>query len=115
MKKVNEVIYNKLLAQAEEAKETGLTKLANNIFEAIGAYPEDESAEYSHEELEADISKDLWKAATNFISYYGINSVDVEKLNVVLESFAEKLVEDLKETLDVKNDFGPNEPKVFGE
>lgn len=115
MKKVNKVIYNKLLAQAEEAKETGMTKLASNILEAIGSYPEDEVQEYSSDELESDINKDLWKTATNLIKYYEVESVDVEKLNAVLESFAEKLVDELKTTLDIENDLGPNEPKVFGE
>ena len=45
--KLNSTIYNKLFAQAEEAKEQGLVKLADHIMDAIEKQPEVEVPEYS--------------------------------------------------------------------
>ena len=46
MKKLNEVIYNKLLLQANEAKAQGMERLATGVLNSLGAVPEDEEAHY---------------------------------------------------------------------
>ena len=68
--KLNETIYRKLIAQAEEAREQGLTKLADSIFEAIGSEEEPMPIEYSYTKLQDDIHLDLWKLATRIALYY---------------------------------------------
>ncbi len=116
MKKLNSVVYNKLLAQAEEAKTQGLTKLAAGILGAIGAHPNDEVSEYSYQELQDDIHRDLWKVATRLLHYYDVDSLDAEKLDTEILVWAAKMVDGLEESLGVDSVLvGPLEPKVPGQ
>lgn|SRR5574339_257878 len=116
MKKLNSVVYHKLLLQAEEAKEQKLTKLASGIMNALGPYPEDETVEYAYGQLNEDVHQEMWKLATHVIQYYGIESVDAQKLDEVLESLANKFVNELESSLGVESVVkGPFEPKVPGE
>lgn len=116
MKKINSVIYNKLFAQAEEAKSQGLTALASGILEAIGPYPNEENSNYSYAQLQEDIHRDIWKMATRLMHYYDVQSLDAEKLDQEILVLASKIVDDLEGTLGVDSIvLGPLEPKVFGE
>lgn len=114
MKKLNETIYNRLLCQAEEAKERGLHKLANGVIQSLGPVPEDEKIQYSYGELEQDIYNGLWKLATNVLKYYDVQSVDAEKLHEILESVAFRFINEMEHTVDVTWE-SPLEPKVPGE
>jgi hypothetical protein len=115
MTKLNSIIYKKLCAQAEEAKENGMTKLASNVMESIkegGAQP----YEYSYDQLKDDVQKSLWKAAVQVMKYYNVDHADVKLLDKGISIFASKLIEELEEDLGAdKIMVGPNEPKVFGE
>ena len=114
--KLSSIIYNKLLLQAEEAKEHEMTKLASAIEEAIGEMPSDDKKEYTYNKLQDDIYNDLWKVATKIIAYYDVNSADVSKIDKVLDVYAEKMIDELETTLGVEEVVkGPFEPKVPGE
>lgn len=116
MKKLNNVIYYKLLLQAEEAKEQGLSKLGHGILGALTPYPEDEPVAYSLGELNDDIYRNLWALSTNVLKYYDLQSADVEKINETIEIFAEKFVSELENALGVDSaTVGPLEPKLPGE
>lgn len=116
MKKLNEVVYKKLYAQAEEAKEQGKVKLASDIFEAIGPFANDEVSEYTYSQLREDVQRDLWKVATRLLHYYDVDSVDAEKVNAEIVHWASKLVDGLETTLQVDDVLsGPFEPKVPGQ
>ena len=116
MKKLNSVIYNKLLAQADEAKYRKLPKLAAGILGSLGPVPEDENVKYNFSELQNDVYQELWKVATCVIKYHDLKTVDAERVHQVLDSFASKIIEDIEQSLDVKNDaIGPLEDKVLGE
>ncbi len=116
MKKINAVIYNKLLAQAEEAKSQGLGSLASSILEALGPYPDEEKATYSYSSLKEDIHRDLWKMATRLMYYYDVQSLDAEKLDETIVEWADKVVTAMEDTMRV-NDVvvGPLEPSVPGQ
>lgn len=116
MKKLNKIIYNKLLLQAQEAKDNGFKKLANNIFETIGSVPEDEDVKYSYSELKSDIEIGLWKIASNIMKYYDLDSIDAQKLDSTIEVLAENFVEEIEKTLDIEpTTIGPLEDKVLGQ
>lgn len=116
MKKLNQVLYNKLLAQAEEAKTLGLTSLASGICEAIGPYANDEASEYTYRQLQDDIRRDLWKAATRLMHYYDLESLDAQKLDRELAVQASKMIEELEQAMGVDSVVvGPLEPKVPGQ
>lgn len=116
MAKINSVIYNKLLLQAQEAKEQGMTKLSSDIYGAIGSVPEDESLEYSHIKMSDDVHQGLWKLATYILKYHDIESVDAEKIDQVIESLASKFVDEIEISLGIEGSrIGPLEPKLPGE
>ena len=66
-------LYNKIQLQVEEAKEFGLTKLAEQASII-------ESKDISFAELDNTIDENLWKIASNIINYSNANSVDIVKL-----------------------------------
>ena len=116
MKKLGNIAYNKLLLQGEEAKERGMEKLANSIFNAIGPTPRDkEDFIYSKNDLETDIKNNLWKTATNVIAYYDVNSIDAEKVNDIIEVFAKEFIDQLKAKLKVQEEVGKFEPPLPGQ
>lgn len=116
MKKLNSVIYNKLLLQAEEAKEQGMTKLAAGVMGALTAIPEEEISKYSSEELNEDIHNYLWKIAVHIIKYYDLSSVDAEKVNEALEFSGQTVLNAVCASLGVNScDIGANEPELPGE
>lgn len=116
MTKFNPVIYRKLVAQAEEAREQGMIKLADSIMNAIGSEPTDEVSVYSHSQLKNDIHYDMWKLASRLMVYYDLESVDAEKLDTAILSWASKITDDLENTLGVDSVVkGPLEPIVPGE
>jgi hypothetical protein len=114
MKKLNKIIYDKMLIQAEEAKFQGLTKLASNVFEALGSTPDEENASYSKSELVEDIEKDIWKAVTNVLSYHDIDSADAEALDEIVSDLSQKLLEEVESKLDAGG-LSSKEEKVLGE
>lgn len=115
MKKLNSVIYEKMILQAEEAKEQNMTKLATAILGSLTSSPEDEIITYSSGELNNDIYKGLWKLSANVIKYHDLQSVDVEKINETIEILAEKFIENLEISLGVeKGTIGAIEGKLPG-
>lgn len=115
MKKFNEVIKNKLILQAEEARDQKFVKLAEALESTLNETSDLDSTEYSHEEMYANIYKDLWVAAANVIKYYDVESVDAVKVSQVLEEMTNIIVKNVANAIDVDNTLGPLEPKVPGE
>lgn len=116
MKKLNSVIYHKLLLQAEEAKEQGLEKLASGILNTLGPLPEDEVVQYNYEQLEDDVYQGMWRLAACVIKYHDLKSADAAKVHEVLDSLASKLIKEVEQSLSVDNTrVGPLEDKVPGE
>jgi len=114
--KLNPIIFKKLALQADEAKDRGLNKLADNINIAI----QDDSTQplntYAYVDLQEHVCQDLWKIATKLIAYYNLESVDAEKIEKIIRYASEKLMDELEINLGVDNILvGPLEPKLFGE
>jgi hypothetical protein len=116
MKKLNSVVYHKLLLQAQEAKTQNLTKLASGILGAMAPIPEDERVQYDRQQLHNDIYDGLWKLASNVIKYYDVESADVSKIHDRLEALADKFVEEMEQSLGVEDVIaGPFEPALPGQ
>ena len=118
MKKLNKVIYNKLILQAEQAREFNMHKLANNILNTIGSIPKDNSEElekYAFTELEDDVSNLLWKIAYRVMDYYNLDSVDIKKIESCIDDLSDKVINELKQPMNIEKNFGEKEPKVIGE
>lgn len=115
MTKLNSTIYNKLLLQAQEAKDQGMVKLASSVLNCIGALPEEDKVQYSLYNLESDVHKEMWKVAASVLKYHDLTSVDIERLDSVIESFASKFVVELEENLGVESLIGKLEEKLPGQ
>ncbi|CAB4196501.1 hypothetical protein UFOVP1290_21 [uncultured Caudovirales phage] len=116
MKKLNHIVYNKLLLQAEEAKHQQLTKLASNILDAVSDGPDNQLQEYASIDMDDDINAGLWKLATCVLKHHNVLSVDAEKLNEVIESFANKFVNDVQTSVCINSlQIGELEPKLPGQ
>jgi hypothetical protein len=116
MKKLNAIVHNKLLLQAEEAKEQDLVKLASGLESMLNSSPQDEVGNYNFNELQEDVYQELWRVAACVIKYHDLESADAGKIHEVLESFASKLIEEVERSLNVDDtQVGPLETKVPGE
>lgn len=116
MRKLNSIIYNKLLLQSQEAKAQNLTKLASGVISALGPVVEDEHVQYGHQQLQDEIYDGLWKLATHVIKYHDVESADASKIHDRLEALADKFIEEIEQSLDVEGVVaGPLEPKLFGQ
>lgn len=116
MEKLGSVIYNKLLLQAEEAKEQGFNKLASNILEAIGDRCSDEIENCSYAQLKDDVCKEMWKIVRHLISFYDLQSVNAIELDKDINVWAEQVIEDVEQTLGVDQFVkGANESTLPGE
>lgn len=114
MKKLNEVIYNKIVIQANEAKELGFEKLAEEVLSVVGPVPREEEISYSLKELEANVKNNLWKIALEYINYHDLNSVDIQKVDAVLNALVPKVAHAIEQGIEADG-FGPLEPKLFGQ
>ncbi len=103
MKKLNKIIYNKLLLQAQEAKTQGINKLASAIFDTIGSMPEEEEKEYTNQELYDDVYNGLWKLVGNIIKYHNLDSVQSEKIDLVVESLTDHFISEIENTLQIED------------
>lgn len=116
MKKLNSVVYHKLLLQAQEAKTQNLTKLASGIISALGPVVEDEHVQYDRQQLQNEVYDGMWKLATHVIKYHDVDSADAGKIHDSLEALANKFIEELEQSLGVENVIaGPLEPILPGE
>lgn len=114
--KINSVIFNKLLLQAEEAKDQKLYKLASGLYSALeDKEPTDNPEIYSYNELNKDIYEGFWKLAFNFIKYYDLNSLDAQKIDETIKILADNFINELELTVGTDCVIGPNELKVPGE
>jgi len=105
-------LKNRLQLTAEEAEFQGMTKLASAITESLST----ETKSSSYDDLQDHIHKDLWKVATKLLSYYDLDSIDVEFLDKTLVSWASKISDDLEKALGVSHIVKvSSEEKVPGE
>lgn len=117
MQKLNSILYNKIILQAEEAREFGMEKLAKGALNALPKSPrnDDEDEYYPLSELKDDLYSDLWKMAVKVIDHHDLDSVDISKLDEFIEDFTESFLDSLESHLNVEDKKGKREPTSPGE
>lgn len=115
MNKLNPIVYQKILLQAQEAKIREMKKLAGAVLNGLGPTAAEEKITYSSTELKEDIYNGLWKLAFNVVGYHDLESADIEKLNNAIAFATDNFVRDIEQALDVEGKIGPNEPKLPGQ
>lgn len=117
MKKLNKVAYDRLVIQAEEAKELGLDKLAEGVLSSIGSTSRDDGEHevYSSVQLDKDVYNTLWKIAVNVLYYHDSKNVDISKVDETVSRLASVVLSEIESSLDLSNKVGGLEPKLPGE
>jgi hypothetical protein len=117
MNKLNNETYSRLVAQAEEAKELHLTKLAEDVLSTVGSVPRDDGEDftYSYEELKNNINRTLWKSAMEIIAYHDSKKADIQKIGAMVEELTEQVLSNIELAIGMSNKIGPNEPLLFGQ
>ena len=116
MNKLSNGVYKRLLAQAEEARDLKLTKLANSVLSAIGPSPCDEEALiFSYAELEENVQRSLWKIAIDIVAYHDMPKADIQKVELAVNDLTNKVLSTIENSLNSLNKVGPNEPDLPGE
>ena len=117
---INEKMFLRLAAQADEARLLKMEKLSNNLDIQVQEYAErrvrqDEAKySYSHEQMRADIEKSLWAAAIRAADYYGA-PFDAVKAQKTIDKIAEDLIEEVRVIVGSESGVGPYDVKVPGE
>jgi len=116
MRKLGHITYKRLHAQAEQAKELGLDRLANAVLSTIGSiYEENNQATYSYDELENKVYHSLWKSALEIVSYHDLVKIDIQELDKAIVELKNKVIGELEDKMKVRGQVGKNEPKLPGQ
>ncbi len=115
MIKLNAVVYQKILLQAQEAKLRDMKKLANAVLNGVGSTPPENTSVYSSIELKEDVYNGLWKLAFDVVGYHDLESADIEKLDDVIAIATDNFVKEIECALNVDGKIGPKEPKLPGQ
>lgn len=117
MIKLGKVLYERILAQASEAKELNLTELSDGVLSALGPVAREDSEDVfiSQAELEKEIYKQLWKIAFDIMAYHDAKKVDIQKIGSNLESFSKDLVQSIENSIGKQGEIGKMEPKIPGQ
>lgn len=125
--KLNDVIYNKLYLQAQEARDQGLTRIASGITKALSSnglsksgandiVGDIEMSGSQYNMLKGEVYNELWNLSSMIMSYYDLESVDAKVLDVELKDFVEKFVKMVEDTVGVDSgDVGDCEELIPGE
>lgn len=116
MNKLSKIAYERLICQAEEAKELKMEQLTDGLLSALGPMPRsEEKLTYSEAALQDTVYKALWKVALEVVAYHDLKSVDAQAINEVVADFTGKVIEEVEVSMGVKGKVGASEPKVFGQ
>ena len=115
MKTVTTTHFKRLIAQAEEARLLGLTKIAESIDSLVVDTRDDKGIHiYASKELEKDVNDALWDAAVRVSDYLGA-SPDAKAIQAEIDRYAADFIRTMCVLANVKDGVGAYEPTVPGE
>lgn len=120
MRTITENLFQRLLAQAEEAELQGLTKIAESLTNQIELHSslvrsDNDFYSYNEEEFRNDLNTQMWSAVIRIADFYGIRGFDASILQDIIEKTADNLVVDLCGGAGINHGVGLHEDMVPGE
>lgn len=120
MRTIQSSLFQRLLAQAEEADRKGLTKVASSLTtvatQQSNAVREDNGFyRYERDTFEQDLNDQLWQAVVRVADFYGIRRMDAEQVQTLVDKTAESMVADLCLGAGINHGVGAHEEPVAGE
>ncbi len=118
-KTINNSLWNRLLAQAEEAEYQGLTKIASNLTNQVDKYAsairsDDQKYHYSSASLKNDIEECCWNAIVRIADFHNtkLDAIEMQKL---VDVFAEDLMRSVSIKLGSRSGIGAYEEELPGQ
>jgi hypothetical protein len=117
MKTINEVYNARLMAEAEEADNRGLTKIAENLtrqLERTGVRSNKEPYVYSSKSFEQDVQDSLWQVILRTADFHG-TFVPSKKGQDIVDYFSKQMIDSIRKSASINNVRGAYESKLPGE
>lgn len=117
MRTVTENLKIRLIAQSEEAKIQGLTKIASHLdsqAEKVAIRKDAASYTYSNDDFQNDVEASLWSAIVRFEDFHNI-TVNASEAQDIVEKIAFDLISNLRAKTGTIHGVGAFEPTVSGE
>lgn len=119
MKKMSTSLRDKILLQAHEATEQGLTKLGSTVIAGLclpqTVWENTKSSNYNHDELVEVVQHSLWSAAMQVAAYHNLPNLDIQKIEPLIVEATDKFINQIECSYDVENKLGPFEETVPGQ
>jgi hypothetical protein len=117
MRTINEILRDRLLAQADEAEVQGFTKIASHLTDQIektSVRNNSDSYTYPSFDFKNDVEATLWDVVIRVADFHNI-SIDPKTAQEIIEKTAEDLVRELQIKSGIDHGIGAFEPNVPGE
>lgn len=120
MTSINAQLLKRLNLQANEAKQQGKVELASHINTqlvkcASKVINENSDFSYSNVEFNHDVKEKLWDVLLTCASFYDLKSINTEKMDQVIEKFANEFVNEIRIANNVESVIGKFEEKLLGQ
>lgn len=114
---INEIYRDRLIAEADEADNMRMTKLAENITRQIEKHPireANESYTYSAKDFEQDVQDALWNVVIRTADFHG-SFISAERAQSIVDHFGQEIVDDIRKVASIPTSVGAYEPSLPGE
>lgn len=114
---INEIYRDRLVAEADEADNMRMTKLAENITRQIERHPVREanaSYTYPSKDFEQDVQDSLWDIVIRAADFHGV-FINSEKAQSIVDHFSQEIVDDIRKVASISTPIGSYEPVLPGE
>lgn len=120
MRTITENLFNRLLAQAQEAELQGLSKIAEGLTNQIEknshlVRKDDSFYLYNEEEFRNDLNSQFWNIIVRAADFYGVRKFDAVVTQELIDKTAQILVEDFCNIVGINHGVGAYEENVPGE
>lgn len=114
---INEIYRDRLVAEADEADNMRLTKLAENITRQIERQPvreANESYTYPVEAFEQDVQDALWDVVVRTADFHG-SFISSQTAQEIVEHFSQEMINNIRKAAKITSPVGAYEPRLPGE
>ena len=114
---INEIYRDRLVAEADEADNMRLTKLAENITRQVERQPirgASESYTYPSDAFEQDVQDALWDVVVRTADFHG-SFISSQRAQEIVDHFSQEMVDSIRKAAKITSPVGAYEPRLPGE
>jgi hypothetical protein len=116
MRTITENLKIRLIAEAEEAKIQGLTKIAETLpqIKDLPVRENTDSYTYSNDDLQNDVKASIWNIVVRTADFHNCY-IDMQKASQIVDFYANDILADLRKVANIEHGIGAYEPNIPGE